>query len=87
MWTLLEKKEAEKLVQLFAESSERLQVVIRGHELSSDEISELNSRKYVDPIKNVDEKVKIDTLPIIETLASLKYILNRIESRCVSKNF
>lgn len=87
MWRLVEKKQAEELPHFFAKSLDKLKIALQGQKLSQDEIAEYNSQKYVDPIKTVDEKVKIDTLPIIETLASLKYILNRIERRCGSKNF
>lgn len=87
MWTLLEKKEADKLTQLLADSCDKLQAAIRGHEISQEELAEMNSRKYIEKIKDADKKVKIDTIPVVEAIASLNFILDRIENKFVSKHF
>lgn len=41
MWTILERKRSEKLLQLLAESCEKLQAAIGGHKLSQDGINEI----------------------------------------------
>lgn len=85
MWRLVEKKQAEELPHFFAKSLDKLKIALQGQKLSQDEIAEYNSRMYVNRIKDVDEKIKVDSIQVVEALASLRYVFDRIERELLNE--